>query len=248
MLDRLGIDVSNNNGVVDVAGLKKAHPNLVVLGVKATEGTGFVDQERGANFSKAIKEGLVVNFYHFARPSEHPGQTGGVVEANFFWEHVKAYKAGDLFGRFVLDYEEHADPAFAKAFCDRIRVLSGVAPMVYLSGSRTGEAPKGYPLWIAAYGPQVASYVPAGAKLYMWQYTDALDGHFDASDVYVTQDELLGKTEPRRVLEVTGRFGRVFKRIPYGAGRVKRYLRSKAAKKDKAQGRRFYRRLWPRKG
>ncbi len=242
MAQRLGIDVSNNNGHVDVAALKRAHPNLAVLGVKATEGTGFMDGNRGDNFSQATKLGLVVNFYHFARPSEHPGATGGVLEANYFWEAVKAYKGGALFGRLVLDYEEQADPAFAKAFCDRIRVLSGVAPMVYVSGSRTGEVPhQDYPLWIAAYGPSVKQYVPQGAQLFMWQYTDALDGHFDASHVYASNEQLLGQERKRLTLVIVGKAGRVFKRIPFGGHRVKRFLRSAEAKKDKGKGWRFRR-------
>lgn len=238
----LGIDVSNNNGHVDVAALKHAHPDLIVLGVKASEGTGYMDNYRSENFSQAQKAGLVVNFYHFARPSEHPGAAGGVVEADYLWDAVKVYRAEASFGRLVLDYEEHADPVFAKAFCDRIKELSGTAPIVYLSGSRTGEAPKGYPLWIAAYGPQVESYVPQGAELYLWQYTDKLDGHFDASHVYVTEAELLGQAPApatKRVLEVAGKGGRVFRVIHYGGGRVKRFLHSAAAHRDKAKGWRF---------
>lgn len=219
----LGIDVSNNNGAISVAALKRAHPELVVLGVKATEGLTFRDAYAGANFRAAAAAGLVVNLYHFGRPSANPGTSGGVAEANAFWAAVSAYRKSPAFGRLVLDYEDAHDPAYAVAFVARIRALSGVEPMVYVSGSRTGEvASTGCPLWIAAYGPSVTEYVPKGSRLFLWQYTDRLDGHLDASHVYVSRSALLGRSS-YTVLDVI-RGGKTVATIRYGGGRVRHYL------------------------
>lgn len=224
----LGIDISNNNGHVAVGAIKIQHPDLVVLGVKATEGTSFHDATFADNFEQGAAAGLVVTPYHFARPSANPGAAGGKREAEFFWSAIKAYAKSPAFGRPVLDYEEHADEAFAAAFVKRIRELSGVVPMVYVSGSRTGEVGHlGCPLWIAAYGSSVSQYVPVGAHMFMWQFTDNYGGlHIDASHVYVDRSELLAHPAPSAELQVV-KGGKVVQRIKYGAGRVRAFLRSR---------------------
>ena len=193
----LGADISNHQGHFDVAALKRAHPDLVVLGVKAREGMTFRDAYADENFYQAERAGLVVNFYHFARPGVSPGYVAGVREAEYFWSAIKPHRSSPAFGRPVLDYEDAPDTAFAAGFCWRIQQLSGLKPMIYCPGSRTGEVPRGYPLWIAAYGESsIAKYVPRGARVFMWQYTDKLDGrNLDVSHVYVSRNALLGNSE-----------------------------------------------------
>lgn len=231
----LGLDISNNNGAVDVAALKRAHPHLTVLGVKCTEGAGFADQDFAANFKAGVAAGLVVNPYHFARPESHPGLTGGKNEADFFLYHIKDFTSAKLMGKPVLDYETVKDIAFAEGFALRVKAVLGVYPIIYCSGSRVAEIDSSVTLrhldlWVAAYGSQYKSYVGTHqGRVVMWQYTDKLDGKYDASDVLVHPDSLLLHKPPVPVVVydvIAG--GKLRLHAKYGYGRVAKMLKSSA--------------------
>lgn len=187
----LGIDISNVNGTVDLAALKKAHPSLSVLGVKRSEGHSFVDVDFPANFGRAAALGLVVTPYHFARPESDAGSDGGRREADFFCSLLAGFTKNPACGRPVLDYETVKDIAYAEAFCARVRQALGVWPMIYCSGSRVAEIDsspilRDLHLWVAAYGAGYRQYIGTHkGTVAMWQYTDKLDGRFDASQVFV---------------------------------------------------------------
>ncbi len=222
----LGIDISNNNGSVDLAAVKKAHPDLVVVGIKATEGTDFVDAYAARNFEQADKLGLVAQFYHFARPDKHPGTPGGVMEADFFLATIRPMVGHLRVGVPVLDYESAADLDFAEAFCRRVQQKLGYPPIIYCSGSRTAEVAsrpflRSCRLWIAAYGPSYSQYVPSGMHAVLWQYTDRLDGHLDASKV-LSFAHLVPPLPPEYLYVSVGT--RVVRKIRFGGGRVKAFF------------------------
>jgi len=227
----LSIDISNNNGDVNLTDVLHAHPELRVLGLKVTEGRSFHDSTFAAHFDAAEKLGLVVLPYHFARPDANPGIIGGRAEADFFLADLTRVRHRRAFGRPVLDYESAVDVSFAVAFVRRIEQELGVKPLIYCSGSRVPEiASSGIltacPLWVAAYGSSL-SYVqdhyvrPYGVRLWMWQYTDNFDGRFDASEVYVDVAKL--RVNPVHDVLVISHDGKK-RMLTYGSGRVKKFM------------------------
>lgn len=227
----LGIDISNNQGAVNVATLKKAHPDLQVLGVKRTEGLSYIDKYFDSNFGQGVAAGLVVTPYHFGRPESDKGLPGGVKEANFFLAQLQPYLSAKLMGKPVLDYETVPDVNYAVGFVSRVKAVLGVYPIIYCSGSRVVEIDSSpllrhLDLWVAAYGSQYKSYVTGHqGRIVMWQYTDKLDAKYDASQILVHPDTLL-LHKPTVVYEVIAG-GKARLSAKYGYGRVARMLRGK---------------------
>lgn len=232
----LAIDISNNNKTVDVAALKKAHPDLSVLGVKRGEGASYVDAYFDSNFRQGAAAGLVVVPYYFARPEAQPGMVGGDMEASQFYAELKGhgYFSAKMCGRLALDYETVKDVPFANAFAHRIRKLVGSYPIIYCSGSKVAEIDndptlRWLDLWVADYGTaaQKETYVKTHkGRVVMWQYTDKLDGKFDASIVYVHPSEL--QLHPTFRIEEVLVGGKAVLSARLGHGRVRRLLHSGA--------------------
>jgi GH25 family lysozyme M1 (1,4-beta-N-acetylmuramidase) len=163
-----GIDVSNHQGTVDFARVKKAGYTFAYL--KATEGLGFVDPFYLGNVQKARAAGLKVGAYHFLQPKS--GRTGAD-EARAF--HVQLAK-GKLELRPVVDVEVTGlSPAQTENYVDQfvteLRQL-GHDPLIYtfpafLKWHRT----HGCPLWIAHFGVSKPT-VPSPWRAYtIWQHS-----------------------------------------------------------------------------
>lgn len=150
-----GLDVSNWQGRVDWA--KVAADGIAFAWCKATEGTDFTDGWWERNRAEAAKHGVRVGGYHFARPGNSP-----LSDARHFLSVAKP-KPGELLP--VLDLERtdgKSAPvlrAWAAHWLEYVHHEIGARPVFYsypyfITGSMGGaQGFGGYPLWLAAYGP-----------------------------------------------------------------------------------------------
>lgn len=121
-----GIDLSNNNGSVDLAHEKDAR-GLSFVFHKASEGTTFRDGLYAARRAQAAALGLVWGAYHFAHPSGDP-----VAQADFFVATAEldlGLAACDLEVTDGRPWSEVAN--FAYIFCDRVEQRLGSPCLLY---------------------------------------------------------------------------------------------------------------------
>lgn len=156
------LDVSNNNSEPNWEQIK--HQGIEAVWLKASEGTGFVDQTFRERRAAANRIGLHVGAYHFARPDE----SSAAEQARLFCDVVGKVGWRDL--RPVLDFEASSrlSPGdldkwareWNVAVRDRIRVL----PMFYSYSAYIEMLrpvwPIGSGLWLASYGRDDGSEHP----------------------------------------------------------------------------------------
>lgn len=99
-----GIDVSNNNGQID---LRKGFAGLDFAVAKCTEGTGFADATFSHYQQSAADAGALFHAYHFG----HPELFNGEAEAEFFMHHCPP-RSGLMIW---YDYEVYGQSAAADA-------------------------------------------------------------------------------------------------------------------------------------
>jgi GH25 family lysozyme M1 (1,4-beta-N-acetylmuramidase) len=122
-----GIDVSGWQKGIN---LKEVPADFVI--VKATQGTTFVNSDCDRAYQQAKEAGRLLGVYHYF--------SGGdpAAEAEFFVKNVKGYVGEAIL---VLDWEGHQNakfsqgPAVAKPFLDKVKELTGVRPLIYMSKS-----------------------------------------------------------------------------------------------------------------
>lgn len=187
-----GPDVSMWNTDIDWDAVAE-HSDFVFI--KATEGRTYEDptlvDRINLTREAAQKEGLLVGYYHFARPDNNSPSA----EARHFVKTVR--EAGGYLGPQrigllrrtelpgVLDYEvyhpEGKDQQWINAFVKEYKRLTGQTPIIYgghvlreRTNSNFGECP----LWLAAYVSDLSpTLLPEGWwKLgpTFWQYTDGV--------------------------------------------------------------------------
>lgn len=176
-----GIDISKWQSV----GTSDQGEDFVII--KATEGVGYTDPSCDAHYQRAKAAGKLLGVYHFARP----GYNDPIDEANWFVSQIKGYIGEAIL---VLDWEVEAtwNVAWAKKWLDRVKELTGVKPLIYMSASVvngnnwSSVAKADYGLWIAGYpakynvpNPPVPSEadMPYGIGAWpfwaIWQYTSS---------------------------------------------------------------------------
>lgn len=234
-------DISNNQGAdFGVRRTFQLHPYMSVVACKRSEGKTFSDPDFQRFFIEAQSVGKTVMAYEFARPDLQSGAAGGVSAADYTVSELTKFIGQRAMGRIVLDYESVKDLAYAKAFIQRVSDLLKTAnPVIlYLSASRLAEfAASGDPFWhdvwywVADYDStpeRLATYVPKGWHVSMWQYTDKWAPYpgveVDASFLYdpISDYKLYPVTS---MLEVSAD-GKIVQRVKYGDGRVRAYLSS----------------------
>lgn len=148
----LGNDISKWQGDVNFDVFKN---NTQFVIVKATEGYGYTDPKLDRNRSESRRVGLLLGFYHFARPDL--GNTPEK-EAQYFLDKIGELKEGELL---ALDYEcpnqkqEHV--TWCKKWLDYVFEKTKIRPFIYLNQSQIynfnwQEVISGsYALWIARY-------------------------------------------------------------------------------------------------
>jgi len=173
-----GIDVSHWNGTPFNSVTEQAYREADFVITKATQGTAYKDTALATNARKALKDGKLLGFYHYA--------TGGdpAKEADFFLAAVAPWKGQAVL---ALDWEQGQNKAWGntswcKQFADRVKQKWGINPLIYVQASAVKQAAScatTCKLWIAGY-PQNANswsvpafkYSCAPWKDYaIWQYT-----------------------------------------------------------------------------
>lgn len=185
-----GPDVSQWNAGINWNKVAE-HSDFVFL--KASEGRTWEDPTLVERIDlarqAAQKEGLLVGYYHFARPDNNKPRA----EARHFVNTVR--EAGGYLGPKrvgwlrrnempgVLDYEvyhpDEKDQRWIAEWVDEYKKLTGQTPIIY-GGSVLRERTEidfgGCPLWIAAYVSELSpALLPGGwwkAGPTFWQYTD----------------------------------------------------------------------------
>lgn len=125
---------------------------------KATEGVGYTDPSCDAHYQRAKSQGKLLGVYHFARP----GYNDPIAEADWFVSQIQGYIGEAIL---ILDWEVEAtwNVGWAKKWLDRVYQLTGVKPMIYMSGSVVNAndwssvVAGDYGLWIA-YWPNEYQY------------------------------------------------------------------------------------------
>lgn len=190
----IGIDVSEHNGVLDWAAIKKAGIKFAVI--RDGYGVSHVDNQFHANMAGAIAQGLMIGVYHFSYALD---AAGAKKEAAFCLSLLEPYKAKialPVYFDFEYDTVDYAakcgvtlgKSAFnshAVAFCEAVKA-AGYTPGVYYNKDYYNRmvdlgSVGGYSQWYAQYAsaPSVTSYD-------IWQYSSShtipgCSGKFDVN-------------------------------------------------------------------
>lgn len=178
-----GVDVSHWQGAI--AWCDVAESGVAFAYLKATEGTGMIDDRLVANCREAKAAGIKVGFYHFAYPDNDP-----IEEAEHFLSTVDALTP-DLLPALDLEHAGTQKSAafvvnWAQAWLDHVENAIGQKPIVYtypwFANNIIGKALTDYPLWIAQYTNAPSSF--AWDAWAVWQASDkgrvpGIDGTVD---------------------------------------------------------------------
>ncbi|WP_203643004.1 GH25 family lysozyme [Levilactobacillus andaensis] len=183
------VDISNNNGYMTVANYK----SMMKYGVKAivqktSEGTYFTDKTAKTNVANAVKAGLHVNGYHFARFTT---VAGARAEAQMATRCALAAGLGKD-SVIVLDFESNnkgwaTNSAIIHAWVKEVKRMGYPKTDVYTMGSWTNSVPlnnSGRGGWIASYPGN-----PNGMNLFksyngwQWSSTHKFPGVYGGIDV-----------------------------------------------------------------
>lgn len=191
-----GVDVSHYQGTVDWE--KMEEQDLHFAMIKATEGSGHLDECFYTNWEDAAQTGLCIGAYHF-----FSFDSEGEKQANFYIDMV-----GDLNGKLapVIDVEYYGDkrsnpPQKAEviknlgAMLDTLEEHYQVKPIIYTTYTIynnyiRGEF-QGYPLWVRSiYCPPTVLF---GNQWSFWQYKDnaVLEG-YDGDEEHIDMNVFRG--------------------------------------------------------
>lgn len=188
-----GIDISNYQTISDYQSVKDS--GVEYCYIKATEGTGFVDNKLDTHFSGCYNANIKVGFYHFMSEWSDP-----VDQATSFYEAIKHYNYGLIP---VLDIETNSR-FFSQEqlsnrviqFANKFKELSGQNIIIYSGSyfSRTyfnNKVIENYPLWVAHYHVDKPT-IPDNSMLVGHQFTDHynIDGLYVDGNVFTSAIEL----------------------------------------------------------
>lgn len=203
-----GVDVSSYQGTIDWPAL--AAQDIDFAYVKATEGSGFVDDTFATNLQGARDAGVLVGAYHFFS-FESPGaaQAENVV-ATVPAERGLLPVAIDVehYGSFSHDPPDPAEVrAELRVLVAALREHYGVEPVIYATQAAYSRYVAGEladsPLWIrAVYLPPRVS---DGREWTFWQYShrDRLDG-YDGDESFIDLNVFRGDLQELRLLRAGG--------------------------------------------
>lgn len=191
-----GIDIASYQSGID---LSVVPCDFVII--KATQGTGYINQDCDRAYQQAKKVGKLRGTYHYV------GGGNAIAEADYYVNNIKGYiKDGIL----AIDWEAEQNSAWGnEAYLEQLvrRVIerTGVKPLIYSMASRYAQVAAvakklDCGLWIAEY----ADMNPTGYQEHPWregayacairQYTSAgrlngWGGNLDLNIAYMTRDQ-----------------------------------------------------------
>ncbi|ADG96574.1 glycoside hydrolase family 25 [Segniliparus rotundus DSM 44985] len=159
-----GVDISNNNGAVDLAQVKAEGFDFVAA--KVTEGTGFKDSYWPRNRDAARANDLILIGYHYVRDGDAEGQAANLAA------HI-----GDTSVPVALDFESgsggYANFQAVKSAVERrgMRVALSYIPRWYWQRIGSPDISDAPGLWASAYvnGTGYASVLYPGDEWSGWQ-------------------------------------------------------------------------------
>jgi len=172
----VAIDISNNNGIVDLSYCHAAGVGIVIA--KATEGVGYHDAFYFRNVAHAHSWSLKVGAYHFARPSANTGaaeavsflqELAGGESVDFIaldLEDDRVSATADL-GAFVIDWYEHVHEVFRRPIY--LYTSHGYA---LAHGLLNSEAAAYFRLWLASWELTPPTSLSGWSRIGGWQFTD----------------------------------------------------------------------------
>ena len=201
-----GVDVSHYQGAIDWEEL--ARQDLDFAFIKATEGSGHLDECFYDNWKAAGETELYVGAYHF-----FSFDSAGETQAQFYIDTV-----GDLSGKFspVIDVEYYGDKKnnppekaeVVRSLRELLLILEEeyqVKPIIYTTRSAYKDYLEGeftdYPLWVrSVYCPPSFLF---GDDWTFWQYTDTavLDG-YKGDEKYIDMNVFRGTRKELEALLV----------------------------------------------
>lgn len=198
MANILGIDVSEHNGTLDWAKIKKAGISFAII--RTGYGTSHVDTQFKKNILGAIEQGLHIGIYHF---SYALNKSGAKNEADFVTSILQPYKENidmPVFFDFEYDTISYAKkkgvtlgkPAFNNhtvAFCEQIK-KAGYTPgtyynLSYLNNYVDSSKIGSYVKWFAQYAS-----APGTTDYALWQYSSSytINGLSCKFDINILKD------------------------------------------------------------
>ncbi|MDC0716164.1 GH25 family lysozyme [Nannocystis bainbridge] len=173
-----GIDVSHNQGPIDVAAVRAAGFRFCVA--KATEGVDYEDCafRRTLAAVAALPPGglpFYAGAYHFARPDNHPGRSGGEDEAGQFSRVLAAAAAEcglSLTSGYLepaLDFEKYCDDESCGT-ADHSEWIDGFLGVLVAETGRRGMIYTGANVWRYQAG-DTDRFASAGVPLWQVGYT-----------------------------------------------------------------------------
>jgi lysozyme len=202
MSDVACIDISHHQDFPDFTKVKAA--GVIAMIHKATEGSSYVDPNRGRNCKNAIDAGIAVATYHWLSPDSDPAK-----QMQFYLDTVQPVEGE----RVVIDYEEDgctlddlheavtalmADPRGLK-----IAVYSGHLLKEQLGDDHDGLLADNTDLWLAQYTTGTPSWPKNTYPEWdLWQYSESgtingISGSYvDLNRFNGTNEELLTWISP----------------------------------------------------
>lgn len=162
-----GVDVSTFQGSMSFS-----QYDFVI--VKSSEGVNYQDDKMEMHAQRALSEGKLLGFYHYARPDL--GNTPAA-EAQSMIRYINNYLGQCII---VLDWEEKSlnyPASWALGFMQYIAANTPARPILYIqasvenNGSMNTIRDNGFGLWVAHWGVSTPS-VKNWANWQLWQYTD----------------------------------------------------------------------------
>ena len=201
-----GIDISEHNGEIDFAKLKKTDTKILIIRVGCrgygSKGTLMKDKKFDDNITKALEKGFEVGVYFY---SQALTEKEAKEEANFVLKYIDGYKfelpvyydyefAGVSSGRLdsawrnrKINREQMTKNAIA--FCSTVED-EGYGAGIYASKSFFEDnldytQLEDYAIWLAHY----ASKTSYAGQYQAWQYSDkgkvsGIDGYVDSNFIY----------------------------------------------------------------
>ena len=171
---RIGIDVSNHNGLIDWALVGQSGVTLAM--VKVSEGTDFIDTWASRNLHGALAYGLMVGAYHYVRP----GANTAIDEAVFFSACLANLPKVSLV---ACDSESAgvargvALDAWHSDWLEEVENLTGHTPRLYsnvdyILNHRLGQIRQAakYPLWLASWSSHEPTSPAPWLRPNGWQF------------------------------------------------------------------------------
>ncbi|RMG97932.1 MAG: hypothetical protein D6705_07435 [Deltaproteobacteria bacterium] len=170
-----GIDVSKWQGSIDWSAM--AADGVVFAFVRASDGTGYIDEYFDYNWAEAKANGITVGAYQFFRPNQDP-----IAQADVLLDMMGPLQPGDLPP--VIDVEVTGGLGGAaianavQAWLDHVEAATGRKPIIYTSpgfwdGSVGSNAFGDYPLWIAHWGVECPSMPSGWTDWVFHQFSDS---------------------------------------------------------------------------